>query len=298
MPLVHHFHPRQTPEEVTSSPRPPTLCPLLLYPNIISSPSAVGGKRKILYSTRYCVLQNLTLSSRFVCSMCWIYLLYFYFLLQQDFRFHSDYFGENWQKRWIMKTKFKVQTNSRLTNAENTLFIGQTAEIYIRFWNVLHTNPQTQPPHKTWGKQPHLITPFSLQRKQFSGSELIWLWLMEQSVQEGRVSTSERQWPKDPCYCIYPACRRIAGPRFVCLSVCVCWAFVVQCLLAWRFSIESVVLEVISLSHGLQHIQGSTMAKMSEFSMLLAELIWAAAGIRMISKYIRGGTEHGHILLN
>lgn len=117
------------------------------------------------------------------------------------------------------------------------------------------------------------LPPFSLQRKQFSGSELIWLWLMEQSVQEGRASTSERQWPKDPCYCIYPACRRIAGPRCVCLSVCVCWAFVVQCLLAWRFSIESVVLEVISLSHGLQHIQGSTMAKMSEFSMLLAGLI-------------------------
>lgn len=82
---------------------------------------------------------------------------------------------------------------------------------------------------------------------------------------------SERKWPKDPCYCIYPVCRRIARLRCVCL--CVCWAFAEQCLLAWRFSIESVVLEVISLSHGLQHIQGSAMAKMSEFSMLLAELI-------------------------
>ena len=32
-----------------------------------------------------------------------------------------------------------------INNAENTLFTGQTAQIYCRFWNMFYTNPQTQP---------------------------------------------------------------------------------------------------------------------------------------------------------
>lgn len=59
------------------------------------------------------------------------------------------------------------------------------------------------------------------------------------SVQRGEQAGGKREWAKDPCYCIYPPCKRIARLRFV----CVCLLGLCSAMPAGvEVSIDSVVL--------------------------------------------------------